>query len=160
MFCPKCGKADQLPETYCRQCGIFLPDLSKPVKKNQTPEEHVQVNLVLNAMTVVACFTLAILLYSMLAFRQNTHPLIYVTAGLLLAMGCWHTQTLWRSILLRRHFKNSRKPREDKPNAAISAVTGKLLDEPDFENFVPASVTDRTTSHLSESKMRSSQSKH
>jgi len=157
MFCPKCGTADQLPETYCRQCGIFLPDLGKKSKTRTSPEEHVKVNTVFSSMTIVTCFTLAILLYAMLGFRENTHPLIYVTAGLLLAMGIWHTQTLWRSLLLRKHFRKN-KVRQD--NALESKVaTDKLLEQPDFDNIVPASVTDRTTKHLSDSKIRSSQAK-
>lgn len=156
MFCPKCGKSDQTPETYCRQCGVFLPDLSKPAKKTQTPADHVRTNLVLNALTVVTSFTLAILMYSMLAFRNNTHPLIYVTAGLLIAMGCWHTQTLWRSILLRRHFQKAKRPESAKLESETGTpATGKLLEQADFENFVPPSVTDHTTKHLSKSEVRS-----
>lgn len=155
MFCPKCGKADQGPETYCRQCGIFLPDLSKPVKVPVTPQEHVQVNLVFSAMTVVACFTLAILLYSILAFRADTHWLIYATAGLLTAMGIWHTQTLWRSILLKRHFMKNERPKRYEVELE-TASTDKLLEQPDFENIVPPSVTDHTTKHLAETKLRSS----
>jgi len=153
MFCPKCGNADQSPETYCRKCGTFLPDLTKPPKGPIKPEEHVKVNLVFSAMTIVACFSLAILLYSILAFRDDTHWLIYATAGLLTAMGFWHTQTLWRSILLRRHFAKNVRMQEVDDGAP---VTGKLLNEADFENVVPASVVDHTTKHLSESKLRSS----
>ncbi len=153
MFCPKCGNPDQSPETYCRRCGIFLPDLSKPAKTT-TPEQHVTANTVLSSMTIVASFTLAILLWSMLGFRENTHPLIYVTAGLLFAMGCWHIQTLWRTLLLRKHLKKSKPPQETTLTGGV--VTDKLLEQPDFENIVPASMTDHTTSHLSEKKHRSS----
>ena len=156
MFCPKCGKSDQTPETYCRQCGIFLPDLSKPIKKGQTPEDHVKANLYLNAMTVVTTFTLAILLYTMVAFRPDTHWLIYLTAGLLIAMGCWHTQTLWRSILLKRHFKKLRQESESALELTSTETAERLLNKPDLENFIPASVTDRTTRHLDENKLRSS----
>jgi len=155
MFCPKCGKSEQSPETYCRQCGTYLPDLSKSTKTPIKPEQHVKVNLVFSVMTLVACFALAILLYSTLAFRPDTHWLIYATAGLLTAMGFWHTQTLWRSILLRRHFKASQRPVPSEDEAQ-KVITDKLLSQPDFENMVPPSVTDRTTKHLVESKMRSS----
>ncbi|MEQ1607153.1 MAG: hypothetical protein ABL999_19990 [Pyrinomonadaceae bacterium] len=154
MFCPKCGKSEQTPETYCRQCGIFLPDLSKPINKVQTPEDHVKANLILNAMTVVTCFTLAILLYTIVAFRPDTHWLIYLTAGLLIAMGCWHTQTLWRSILLKRHFNKQR--RDSEATVELTATTERLLNRQHFEDFVPASVTDKTTRHLDDTKRRSS----
>ena len=155
MFCPKCGKSDQSPETYCRQCGVFLPDLSKPLKSNHTPEEHVTANIVLTSMTIVVCFTLATLLFAMLGPLENTHPLIYATAGLMIAMGCWHIQTLWRNLMLRKHFKKNKRPQETIFEGGVTA-TGKLLDQADFENMVPASVTDRTTKHLSETKLKSS----
>ena len=161
MFCPKCGKSEQIAETYCRQCGIFLPDLSKAAKKEIPPAEHVRTNLILNAMTVVTSFTLAILLYSMVAFRDNTHWLIYLTAGLLIAMGCWHTQTLWRSILLRRHFNKFSRPTEaESLSVDKSAITGKILPEANLDNIVPFSVTDRTTKHLSGTRPHSSQTEH
>ncbi len=146
MFCPNCGKGDQTPETYCRQCGIFLPDISRPVKSGQTPQDHVTANIVLNSMTIVACFTLAALLYSILGFQDSTHPLIYVTAGLLIAMGFWHTQTLWRSILLRRHFKMAAPKNPGQlENHASPAFE---LDGAKFKELVPASITDRTTRNI------------
>lgn len=98
MFCPRCGKAEQLPETFCRQCGLFLPDLSKPVKRELPPEEHLKANTVLNSLTIIVSFTLSILLFG---FRPGTHPLIYVTAGLLIAIGAWHIQTLIRTQKLK-----------------------------------------------------------
>lgn len=152
MFCPKCGKADQTPETYCRQCGVFLPDLDKRSKRRNAPEDHVWANTVLSSMTIVTSFTLAILLYLILGFRTFTHPLIYVTAGLLLAMGFWHIQTLYRTLQLRKHFrKNHPELTLIERDANVEDVkTGKLLNEPDLSNTVPASVTEGTTRHLAE----------
>jgi len=152
MFCPKCGSPDQSPETYCRRCGIFLPDLEKKTKPRNTPQEHVKVNIVLSSMTIVASFTLAILLYSILGFRQSTHPLIYVTAGLLIAMGCWHVQSLYRTLQLRKHFRANRPEVSlvEEPGSIEGAPTGKFLDAANLGNVVPASVTERTTLHLVE----------
>ena len=154
MFCPKCGKSDQIAETYCRQCGSFLPDLSKPAKQHIPPEQHVKVNTVVSVMTIVTCVTLAILLYVFLGFRESTHPLIYLTAGMLLAMGAWHIQTLIRGLLLRKHFRKQNQSRGI--TSGESVATDKLLEKPDFENIIPASVTDHTTKHLAEPKKRSS----
>lgn len=156
MFCPRCGKAEQRPETYCRQCGIFLPDLSKPVKRERPPEEHLTANTVLNLMTIIVSFTLSILLYAFLAFRSSTHPLIYVTAGLLIAIGCWHIQTFIRTRQLKKQWKRRFPLTEtqaalNKTQPAIeSASTSKLLDQADFTDTIPASVTENTTRHLAE----------
>ena len=154
MFCPKWGNADQSPESYCRRCGIFLPDLDKPKKKAQTPIQNVNANAVLSGMTVVAAITLATLLYGMLGFRENTHPLIYVTAGFLIAIAAWNVQTFWRSMLLRKHFKKPQRPVEE-------VVETPLLDMPannelpaaNFENMAPPSVVDSTTRHLDEARI-------
>ena len=108
-------------------------------------------------MTVIVCFTLSLLLYIFLGFRDTTHPLIYATAGLLIAMGGWHIQTFIRARRLRRQWKRRVVQSGDEP-VAIAATHGeKQLEMPDFENMVPASVTDRTTKHLAENP-RSSQS--
>ncbi len=106
-------------------------------------------------MTVIVSFTLAILLYIFLGFRDTTHPLIYATAGLLLAMGGWHIQTFIRARRLKRQWKRRGNRTGSDPVAVAPASADKQLEMPDFENMVPASVTDRTTKHLAE-KRRSS----
>ena len=142
MFCPKFGNPDQTAESYCRQCGTYLPDLTKPVKAPIPPEQHIRANIVLSSMTVIAAFTLSILLWTTLAFRPDTPTLIYVTAGLLFAIGCWQVQTLWRAILLRKHLKQ----KNIRPKAEIELLTSANFDD----MASPASVTDRTTRELVE----------
>ena len=155
MFCPRCGKAEQVAEGYCRQCGFYLPDLSKSSKRG-APEEHLKANTVLSVLTIITCFTLAFLLFLIMGFRSFTHPLVYVTAGLLIAMGGWHIQTLIRTLMLKNQWKR-RVPLTEVPPTSIEAqptfksgTTGKLLDETNFENAVPVSVTENTTRHLVE----------
>lgn len=156
MFCPRCGKAEQLPETYCRQCGLFLPDLSKPVKRERPPEEHLKANTVLSLLTITASFTLSILLYAFFGFRSGTHPLIYVTAGVLLGMGGWHIQTFIRTQQLKKQWRRRAPLTEieaalpETQRAFKSASTAKLLDQADFGDTLPASVTENTTRHLAE----------
>ena len=149
MFCPRCGKAEQAPETYCRQCGLFLPDLSKPLKRESPPEEHLKANTVLSLMTICASFTLSFLLFLVLGFRDFTHPLIYVTAGILIAIGGWHIQTLIRTQMLKKQWKRRTPLSEPETQTAFkSTPTAKLLDEANFEGAIPASVTEHTTRHL------------
>jgi hypothetical protein len=156
MFCPRCGKAEQLPETFCRQCGLFLPDLSKPAKREIPAEEHLKANAVLNALTIAISFTLSFLLFAILGFRPDTHPLIYATAGLLIGVGGWHIQTLIRTLQLKKQWKR-RAPLTEVQAATSetqttfkSASTAKLLEPADFSDAVPASVTEHTTRHLAE----------
>ena len=152
MFCPRCGKSEQLPETFCRQCGLFLPDLSKPIKREIPPEEHLKANTVLNAMTIIVSLTLSFLLFAVI---PDKHPLIYVTAGLLIAIGAWHIQTFIRTQKLKKQWKR-RTPLTEIQAAASetqpelkSASTAKL-DKGDFAGTLPTSVTEQTTRHLVE----------
>ena len=160
MFCPKCGKADQLADAYCRQCGFLLPDLTKPVKRESPPEEHLKANIVLSLLTIIASFTMAVLLYAILGFRSDTHPLIYATAGILIAMGGWHIQTLIRTLKLKQQFKRRTPPAESALPTTQPAVqslpTARLLNTADFTDTVPASVTEDTTKHLAEKIYKSS----
>ena len=158
MFCPKCGKADQVTETYCRQCGTFLPDISKPLVSITKPEEHVKANLVLGSMTVITSLTLAVLLYFFFLGLAEAPSVIWVMFGLLITMAAWHIQTVWRSNLLRRHFNENKKRKEsfDTGNVVEGKNTDKHLGEANFEQFQPASVTDRTTRQLAEQSRKSS----
>ena len=142
-----------MPETFCRQCGLFLPNLSKQVKREIPPEEHLKANTVLNALTIVVSFTLSILLLAIVPYK---HPLIYVTAGLLIAIGAWHIQTFIRTQKLKEQWKRRAPISEieagvpETERAFKSASTAQLLDQADFGNTVPASVTEHTTRHLAE----------
>jgi len=154
MFCPKCGNADQAPETYCRRCGTFLPDLDKPKKKAHTPIQNVNANAVLSGMTVVAAATLAILLYAILGFREDTHPLIYATAGFLIAITAWNIQTFWRSMLLRKHFKKPKRSIDEPVETPVLEMPkNSELPAGNFDNFVPPSVVDATTRQLDEARI-------
>lgn len=153
MYCPRCGKAEQVPETFCRQCGLFLPDLSKPLKRELPPEDHLKANTVLNSLTIIVSFTLSILLF---ALQPGSHPLIYATAGILIAIGAWHIQTLIRTQKLKKQWKRRTPLTEVKVGLSESeralkpASTAKLLDQADFADAVPTSVTENTTKHLVE----------
>ena len=160
MFCPKCGKAEQLPETFCRQCGLFLPDLSKSGRRELPPEDHLKANAVLSSMTIITSLTLSILLFAFFGSSSDTHPLIYVTAGLLIGIGAWHIQTLIRTQKLKKQWKRRTPITEigtalhQPPPPIESATTAKLLDPADLSGTIPASVTENTTRHLAERVLR------
>jgi hypothetical protein len=155
MFCSNCGKADQMIESYCRQCGTFLPDVSKLIKLEVPPEEHLKANTILSGVTMLVSFTLSFLLLLVLGFR-GTHPLIYATAGFLFAIGCWHVQAFTRTLLLKEQWKHRYGPRRieadlAEPSLSVrSGTTARSLNEGSVADAVPASVTENTTRHLAE----------
>lgn len=157
MFCPNCGKAEQTPNSYCRQCGEFLPDFDKLKKREISPEQHLKANSVLNIMTAVVSLTLAILLYINFLGAENTPVLIYITAGFLTAMFAWQVQIFIRSLILKKQII---LPKRDETKAELKSAAKKMLNEADFSNNVPASVGEHTTKNLREKVKRSTQSEH
>jgi hypothetical protein len=159
MFCPKCGAAEQSSETYCRKCGQYLPDFDKIESKETPVEQNLLINSTFSIMTAVASLSLAITLYAMFIGREGTPWILYVVFGFLIAITAWQVQTFIRTRMLRKQFEKL-KPKRDgiaiSEEPLKSADSSRLLDAADFENVVPASVTDRTTRDLSP---RSPQSK-
>lgn len=153
MFCPNCGKSDQTENTYCRNCGKFLPDFDKLKKRETPPEEHLKANNVLNIMTAIVSLTLAILLYVNFLGGENTPFLIYVTAGFLTAIFAWQVQVFVRSLMLKKQII---LPKSNKPEAELKSAAKDLLNEADFSDNIPASVSEYTTKNLKEKVKRSS----
>jgi hypothetical protein len=158
MFCPNCGKSDQEENSFCRQCGTFLPDFDKIKKREIPPETHFKANIVLNIMSGVVSITLAILLYSFFLGREDTPLIIYVTAGFLTAMFFWQVQVFWRNLQLKKQFPKRKEFSAEPENKKISndSKTKELLNEADFSDVVPAAVTENTTRDLKVKIERSS----
>lgn len=154
MFCPNCGKAEQTINSYCRQCGRFLPDFDNLKKRETSPEEHFKVNIVLNIMSGVVSLTLAILLYSFFLGKENTPPIIYITAGFLTAMFAWQVQVFIRNLKLKNQLLNKNKTIVETSEEKVlnKAEKKRLLNEPNLKDYVPASVTEYTTKNLKEKR--------
>lgn len=165
MFCPKCGSENQTVNSYCRSCGVFLPDFEKLSKKVIAPEEHIRANTVLTFMSGIISLILAILLHLTFTGKDGTPILVYLVIGFLSANFFWQAQTFWRTRLLKKHLPK-KQYQENIENLTQSQLpknkfsTDKLLEEPNLDDFVPTSVTENTTKHLQEVKQKSSQSKH
>jgi hypothetical protein len=146
MFCPKCGQSDQQANSYCRQCGLFLPDFDNLKKRRANPEDHLKASSALSLMTAVVSLSLAVTLYIMFLGKEGTPFIIYLTAGFLTAIFAWQVQTFWRTRLLKKHFRR-RKGEVDEPAGEVGSVlsteskpTLELLGEGDFNEAIPASV--------------------
>ncbi|MCU1288051.1 MAG: hypothetical protein JWN60_280 [Acidobacteria bacterium] len=166
MFCPNCGKSEQKKDTFCRRCGMFLPDFDKIKKSQNTPEAHLKANAFLNLTTAIVSLGLAIALYSIFLGKENTPFIIYLTAGFLTAIFFWQVQAFVRTLLLKKHFKRNKNQNNQTETqtefAAFEALkTSELLNEADFKDVVAASVVENTTKSLAEKiKPKSSQAEH
>jgi len=154
MFCPNCGKGEQSPNSYCRSCGEFLPDLSKaklPSFFGNTPEEQIKTTLYLNLASALVSLVLAISLY--VSFDITDAPrVIFLTAAFLLAISGWQVSTFAIGLKLRKNFSSQRENAAEiqTQNQAQfePAKTKELLNEANLENIVPNSITENTTRRL------------
>lgn len=149
MYCPKCGNPDQQPESYCRKCGLFLPDLVKK-KKEVSAEAHLKANAFLSLATAFVSLSFAIALYAVFLGREDTPLLIYLVAGFLIAITAWQVQVFIRTRMLRKQVARM-QPKRDDPHIEIGgAEKAAGLPEAAMDHIVPPSVTERTTRHLAE----------
>jgi hypothetical protein len=159
MYCLNCGNSDQQAATYCRRCGTLQPDPSKPYNSRHISRSFATINTVFSALSALASFVVAFILWTII-IGFGGGLLIHLMVAALVAVGLCSAYASWRSFQLQSDFKSNDD--EFAANSAIvksletPPITDKLLNEPDFENAVPPSVTDSTTKHLVESQIRSS----
>lgn len=161
MFCPNCGKAEQSPESYCRNCGQFLADVSgksyllNKLLGGQTPETQVTVTMVINLVTaLISALLLGFLngfYHAQYARTQESAPpvlyLVYIFLGLV---------TVWQvlSFLIGWRLRSKITGRRTAEVKAAPGITGearqKQLPEEDLEELesVSTSVTENTTRML------------
>lgn len=158
MFCPKCGNPNQTQNSYCRNCGVFLPDFDKLSKKEITPEQQITISSTFNFLSGLLSLILTIILHVLYTGKEGTPIIIYVVIGFLTANFFWQAQAFWRVRQIKKHLPNKRNNEEIEVNKLESPVsTGKLLTSADFNDFVPASIVEDTTKQLNQ-KIKSPQS--
>lgn len=154
MFCPKCGKNEQAPESYCRACGEWLPDLIKRGRKNfggASPEESLRISLFLSALSSIVALLLSLWLYTTYLGKENVPAIIYMTAAFLLAIAGWQASNFYIGIKLRRKFVRRRTGDfAAQANELNSPQQKAALPPADVSQFVhkPQSVTENTTELL------------
>lgn len=149
MFCPNCGKSDQKENTYCRQCGGYLPDFDSKQKLPKTPAEQFQLSLVFNCLSALMAFSMAVVLYAFHLGKPDTHFTIYMAASLFTVIGAWQTVSFFNNLKLKRRYVRKEIAESSESNKAFrDAGTQELLPQADLKNIVPASVIEHTTRKL------------
>jgi hypothetical protein len=164
MFCPNCGKGEQTPGGYCRNCGQFLLDaadrfslVSKLLGIN-TPERQLYVNLII---TISTCVFSSLLLIFLIGYFDGRHAktgesaptiiyLVYVFLGL---VSSWQVVSVINSLVLMGRLSRSKRGQieastPDKETALSAAQTQNFLPPARSEHVAPTSVTERTTKIL------------
>lgn len=157
MFCPKCGSPNQTQNSYCRNCGIFLPDFDKISKKEITPQQQIAISSTFNFLSGLLSLILTIILHVLYTGKEGTPIIIYVVIGFLTANFFWQAQAFWRVRQLKKQLPNRKNNEEiEVKNLESPFSTDKLLSEADYTDIVPASVVENTTKQLN-LKTKSSQ---
>jgi len=157
MFCPNCGKGDQQPAGYCRQCGALQPDLSRPYYFPHLSQSSVRTNTIASGVASLASFVVAFVLYTVV-LGIGGGMVIHSLAWASILIGLWCAFAAWKSFQLEKDFSVGSKKLSAHASELSSPVTDKLLDEPGFEQFIPPSVTDSTTKHLTKARKKSTES--
>ena len=155
MYCPSCGKSDQEKNTYCRQCGEFLPGLKSKGRSGQpiTPDAQIKMSITFNLMSAIAGIAVGILLLVNHLDREGTHFSVFIAISLLFTISAWQIVSFFNNLKLHKRFK---RQREDESEEEIHSdqqefepiKTKDLLPEANLSDVVPASVTENTTKSL------------
>lgn len=157
MFCPKCGKDEQSAEAYCRNCGVWLPDLSKPQKSSfggDTPVDNVNNTITFNIISAIFAAFVIFAVYSVF-FGLGT-PIIGTYYAVLMALAgafatcilAWQITSVFISLRLRRRISR-RKITFQQSNELNQSPAQNVLPAADTSQIVrPMSVTENTTALL------------
>ena len=120
MFCPNCGKADQTPDAYCRNCGEFLANSSgdasliNRILGANTPEKRVNIGLAFDVLTLIASALLLVFLFGYFDGRSTrtgeaAPPIVYLVYVFLGAVALWQLLSLIVGVSHQNKLCNRRK---------------------------------------------------
>lgn len=163
MYCPNCGTAEQIANSYCRKCGEFLIDASDKFNSVfkffgiNTPEKQINLNLVFDLVSVIFSLLLLVSLIGYFQANVDNHPpmetplIIYFVEAFLAFITVWQFLGFVISINLKSKFSNRNKPQKrgisNQSKNKLSAATLELP-PPDTNDLMPPDATENTTREL------------
>lgn len=154
MFCPKCGKGEQVPDGYCRNCGEFLVDpasntsLVNRILGISNPEKQVKFTLTIDLVTAIVS---GILLFFLMGYfdgmeaktGQTAPPIVYLVYVFLGLVCAWQLLSFTVGTTFRK------KLNAGKTSQTLTGQAAKQsLPPADESNVVANSVTEQTTREL------------
>ncbi|MFZ1699252.1 MAG: hypothetical protein WBO10_13790 [Pyrinomonadaceae bacterium] len=150
MFCPKCGSAEQTPDSYCRQCGEWLPDLSAASRgrfRTSTREQKVRRMRVLQMISTGLSLASALIIIHVVANGVDQEMLP-------LAAFCGFLVAVYQiiSLILGYNVLSPKKAQSNESDALTTQVSSSQyasLKAADTQEFIkPDSVVENTTALL------------
>ncbi|HEX8250376.1 MAG TPA: hypothetical protein VF599_19535 [Pyrinomonadaceae bacterium] len=167
MYCPNCGKGENAPDTYCRNCGEFLTDFSgnasliNRILGANTPDKRVNISLVFDVLTLISSIFLLFFLFGYFDGRyartgEAAPTIIYLVYFFLGLFALWQFLSLFIGVMHKRKLSDRKKAAteaDSEINADTAlppreAVVGKYLPPADAKNIAAPAVTEQTTRNL------------
>jgi hypothetical protein len=152
MFCPKCGKDEQAAEAYCRNCGVWLPDLNKPAKSSfggDTPVQNVNSTIIFNIISALFAAFVIFAIYSVAFGSSNLSAyhatLLFIAGSFATCIFGWQITSVFISLKLRRRISR-RKIAFQQSSNLNEASPQNILPAADYSSIAqPFGVTENTT---------------
>jgi len=149
MFCPKCGTSEQSPESYCRNCGVWLVDPDAVSKsglfRKSTREEKIRKIRTLEFISIGMSLTSAVIIFAFM-FGSLDRGLLF------LAMACGLVVVGYQAVNMYLGYKVAKDLPRQRTVDKQKSETSPILEFPSTTTArqlnVPASVTDGTTELL------------
>jgi hypothetical protein len=147
MFCPNCGKSEQIPNSYCRQCGEFLNFKTGSTSKygGNSPLENLGS---INSLSLIGAIFSVFAAVWMYATQMQIPIVLYFGAVILLCNAAWHFSNFFVGVKLKRRLKTARQELSKSQNQVPTSVTKEFLPQADFESYIQKSITENTTKEL------------
>ena len=154
MFCPKCGKGEQTPDSYCRSCGNYLVDpansssLMNRILGISNPEKQVKFTLTIDLVTAIVS---GVLLFFLMGYFDGmtrktgipTPPIVYLVYIFLGLVCAWQLLSFTVGTTYRKKL-SAGKTTEILPGKSSQ----HSLAAADEKNVVANSITEQTTRNL------------
>jgi hypothetical protein len=155
MFCPSCGKPEQVSDNYCRGCGKFVLDPSSNLSifnrifGISNPEKQLNFTLAVDLITAIGS---GFLLFSLMGYFDAvfertglpTPPIVYAVYFFLGCVAAWQLLSFTVGTTYKRKLSASRK-------ASIPPGTSQAaLNESSRADAVYPTITEQTTRNLDE----------
>jgi hypothetical protein len=157
MFCPKCGKGEQTPDSYCRSCGDFLvsaagsTSLMTRILGISNPDKQVKFTLTIDLVTAIVS---GLLLFFLMGYFDGanartgarTPPIVYLVYIFLGFVSMWQLLSFTVGTAYRKKLTAAKKTALPENQSD----TRGSLPPADVKNVVANSITEQTTRNLDE----------
>src|SRR5829696_8197700 len=123
MFCPKCGKGEQIADSYCRSCGDYLVDssnnasLMNRILGISNPERQVKFTLTIDLVTAIVS---GLLVFFLMGYFDATYaktgiptlPIVYLVYIFLGFVCAWQLLSFTVGTTFLKKLKSGKKTKD------------------------------------------------